>query len=565
MSFFKQVNINNIDYHYQEHVIFKNLNLSLGLSKFGLVGKNGVGKSTLLKLIANEIIPTLGTIQVSGTVFYSKQEIQDGNQDTIAQFLGIESKLAAFKRITAGSTDVGDYEILGNDWDIEGEAYRHLNQFGLSQIKLEQPLSNLSGGQKNLLTLALAFFSNVDFILLDEPTNNLDIENRERLYHKIEEWRQGLIIASHDRTLLNLMDNIIELSALGLKLYGGNYQFYMEQKAIEVQAAQQALESSKKILKKAESNIQGRKERHEKAQAKGKKAKEKQIQAKGRNSDFKSSESKERSENTQRRLNIQGDRKLDWIKTDLALLKSKVFIEKKMSLNLPKTKVGLGKKILLIKDLVFGYHSEKPIIDHFDIESFGPQRIAFCGQNGSGKTTLLKLIADQVAPWSGVIEKIEQFAYLDQFVNFLNPDLSILENFTRLNPDITELDARYHLANFLFRGNTSLKKVAVLSSGEKLRAALACLLMANQPPQLLILDEPTNYLDLNSIRNVEEALLNYQGAIFLVSHDIVFMKNIGIEKVWCAPFNENCQPITTECYFEKLEKEFNHDANQQCS
>ncbi|MBX3710137.1 MAG: ABC-F family ATP-binding cassette domain-containing protein [Gammaproteobacteria bacterium] len=197
-----------------------------------------------------------------------------------------------------------------------------------------------------------------------------------------------------------------------------------------------------------------------------------------------------------------------------------------------------GKVILEIEHLIFSYpESNDLFIKNFSLTIKEPERIALCGTNGSGKTTLIKLILNELQPSYGeIFLGTERISYLDQNTMQLNPEVSILDNFLRLNSDTKENEAYQALAQFLFKNTSALKLVKHLSGGEKLRALLACTLKSSNPPQLLILDEPTNHLDLNSMKSIESALKNYQGAMIVISHDQSFLESIGIERIIYAPF-----------------------------
>ena len=176
-----------------------------------------------------------------------------------------------------------------------------------------------------------------------------------------------------------------------------------------------------------------------------------------------------------------------------------------------------------------GYEPERPILRDFDFIITGPERVAITGPNGSGKTTLLALVSGGLKPWSGTV-RVVHFALLDQRVSLLDPSLSIRDNFRRINPDADENACRAALARFMFRADAALQIVSSLSGGQLLRAGLACVLGGLVPPSLLILDEPTNHLDIDSVSAVEAGLSAYDGALLVVSHDEVFLDNIGIER-----------------------------------
>jgi len=266
---------------------------------------------------------------------------------------------------------------------------------------------------------------------------------------------------------------------------------------------------------------------------KGHRAKRAEIKAKGYHNKLAFHVTKDRSDRTWRRIGVQADRKLQELNKQLDEAKEQIERGHELNIALIKTKVPTNKIVLEIENLCFKYPSfEQFILKNFSFKLQGPQRVAIGGANGSGKTTLVKLICNELKPTEGVIKVgVNSIAYLDQHVNLLNPKLTLLDNFQRLNPQIKITDAYFSLAQFLFRNTAVQKCVADLSGGEKLRAGLACVLSAKNPPQLLILDEPTNHLDLDSLVSIETVLREYQGAMLVISHDQVFLKKIGVNKV----------------------------------
>jgi len=533
MSFQPQIVLHNISFSLINQPIITDLSCCFLPEKYGVVGRNGIGKSTLLKLITEEHQPSMGVVQQQGKIAYFSQEIFNQENITVSDVLGVTAQLNALQRIAQGSVDEQDFALVGDDWLLEETIHRQLTAFGLEPMCLNRLVNSLSGGEYTRLLLAKTFRSTADFLILDEPTNNLDVDARLALYQAITDWNRGLIVVSHDRQLLNLMDHIVELSSLGVHFYGGNYQNYAEQKQIEQTAAQQKLQAMAQLKKQAKALAQTRRERHEQAQAKGRSARKAEIAKVGiLKSRIEMNSAQGRSDRTQRRVLLQSERKLAIVSDNMIQAKEKLAQYPVIHIKLPRTQAPQGKMILNIKNLDFKYPDHPQLlINNFSLILQGPERVAIAGKNGSGKTTLIRLILNQLKPSGGTISiGAERVSYLDQKLAILEDHLSLLENFLRLNPDIKELDARYYLADFSFRNEAALKQVAHLSGGERLRAALACTLMSAAPPQLLILDEPTNHLDLYTISIIESVLREYQGALLVISHDQTFLTNSLIEK-----------------------------------
>lgn len=508
-------------------ILLNNLSFALNTEKIGLIGKNGVGKTTLMRLLLNEIQPAHGAIHINCKLAYLPQNFTFAKNATIADILGITAKLRALDNIATGSVDPKDFEIVNEDWNLKERVILQLNKLGLENLELTRKMQTLSGGEVTRIVLANLLLQNPDYLLFDEPTNNLDHESREALYRLIKEFSGGILVISHDRKLLALVDQIMELSSLGLKFYGGNYDFYKEQKELEDTAIEQHLYDAKKDLKKVKMEIQKSQEKLQQREKQGNKLRKEGSQAK-----LLLDAMKERSEKTQEKLAIKAEKMRENAENKLSAIKSQKNEDKNLQINMLATNVPKNKMLLEIEHLYFSFpHALKPIIADFNLKLFGPKHLAISGKNGSGKTTLLRLIMQELLPTAGSIRiGIAKIAYLDQQAKLLDQNKTILENFKIANPDLTENDCYARLAQFLFRNESARKKVADLSGGEKLRAALACVLMAKNPPQLLLLDEPTNHMDLESITSIENALKKFQGAILVISHDATFLENIEIDE-----------------------------------
>jgi ATPase subunit of ABC transporter with duplicated ATPase domains len=515
----------SLSYSVDTKKLFSNLSIAFGSEKTGLVGSNGVGKTTLLRLIVGELIPQAGVVHANGNIGYMPQNFVINQDQTIAQVFGIDQKIAALERMNSGIGNQDDFELIGDDWDVAERAKELLQRCNLAALDLLRQIKTLSGGQVTRVFFARLLMNKADFLILDEPTNNLDSESRLALYDAIKHFDGGLLVVSHDRQLLTLMDQIVELSPLGLKTYGGNYTDYVEQKMVEQEALEQDLVDAQKQLSKTKKTVQLSKERYDQHASRGKK--------KGREGgipQIKLGAMKERAEKTKSKLEARTDKQMDAASDKLAAAKSKLEQKELLDFELEATRVHNTKLVLEIEHLAFAYPGQPPVLTDFNMTLVGPKRIAITGKNGSGKTTLLKLIMGQCTPTRGSIKVgVQHCAYLDQALSVLSPNQTILENFKRLNPTVKETDCRLRLAAFLFAHDDALKLVGNLSGGEKMRAALACVLMGDTPPQLILLDEPTNNMDLASIASIERALSRYKGALLAVSHDVTFLQNIGVD------------------------------------
>jgi ATPase subunit of ABC transporter with duplicated ATPase domains len=528
MSYQPQIILQNVNYTTLDaKTIIKDLTLSFGLQKTAVVGRNGVGKSTLLKLIIDQLKPSSGYITVTGSLAFCPQNFTEYLNLTISEVLGVANKIKALDKVMNGSVDPADFDIIGDDWDLKSRIVAQLKNFGLVDMDFSRRLSSMSGGEITRLWLAKVFFTNSDFIILDEPTNNLDLSSKQLLYDVIKHWHKGLIVVSHDRNLLDLMEQIVELTVNGAQMYGGNYSAYIIQKEQMQTAVARQLSDAKKQLKKTKKAMQKTREKHDQRVAHGNRSRNSGGQAK-----LILDKMKESSGKTSGKLAIKEIRLQKQVEQQLQDAKAKTESAHKIKIELPKTYVPTGKLIAKLENISFSYPGQsQPVVIDFNLSIVGAERLALLGDNGSGKTTLIKLMQNILTPCSGEITLgTDRISYLDQNASILNSNLTVLDNYKRLNADINETQARFNLADFLFRGTDSLKLVADLSGGERLRAALACVLTATKPPQLLILDEPTNHLDLVSIAALESALNCYQGALIIISHDMQFIENIGVSK-----------------------------------
>ncbi len=408
-------------------------------------------------------------------------------------------------------------KILPESGKISGNASVYLTpQISVSNSK--------SGGEKQMGEIIRAFDSNSDILLLDEPTNNLDANAREKFFSILRSYFGGIVVVSHDRKLLNQMDYIYEISNGKIRVFNGNYDSYAAQKSLEKSNMEsQYVDAQKRIkrLKDTAMIAQTTRQHHE---AKQKKARMSRVQA-GNRAWGKSLKGK--SVETESRVRRIIEQKIEEKRNEQHEL-SALLRDDKIKIPLPDVEF-LKKKIINIENLSFGY-DKKNIFKNFDFEMFGCDKVHIVGGNGAGKTTLLKLMTGVLKPDFGHIKMSENYVYLDQNLSLLNPKKSILENVMDFAK--TDLHNAHNIAaNFGFRNWDAKKLVGNLSGGELLKATLGTVINKTNQPELLILDEPTNNLDIKSIEILEDALNQYTGAILIVSHDMAFIENLNIDRI----------------------------------
>ncbi len=523
------ISLNAVSYTTPDgRALFTGLDLAFGRERVGLIGANGIGKTTLLNLVTGDLSPSSGTVQRDGTVGVLAQDLTPVPGATVADAFGVRDAMATLARALSGD---GSLEDTANaDWTLESRLEEALAKVGLDSLSPHHPLTQLSGGQRTRVALAALLFAEPDMLILDEPTNDLDAEGRAAIAAVLVSWRGGALVVSHDRTLLREMDRIVEISSLGVKSYGGNWDIYAERKAAERAAAEADLEHAEKELVQTRRKVQRTRERQEKRASQGRKAR-----AKGDTPKILLNAMRNRAEGTTGKLAAAGTDRIG--DASAAAQEARENVERLSAprVELPGTGVPQGRTMLELIDVSVGRPGTPPLYCGFNLRVTGPERIALTGANGSGKTTLLHMIHGTLPVETGTLRRGGRSALLDQHVGMLEPDATIRDNFKRLNPETSETDCRAALARFLFRAETALRPVDELSGGERLRVGLACTLGAVNPPEILLLDEPTNHLDFQAIAAIEAGLSAYDGVLIVASHDPDFLDNIAVTRRIALP------------------------------
>jgi ATPase subunit of ABC transporter with duplicated ATPase domains len=519
--------IRSLNYVHPDNApLFHDLHLILNNGeKAALVGINGAGKSTLLRIISGQLPPTTGEVTWSDTPWYVPQHLGGFDTWTVARALGADGKLAALQAILNGDTATHHFNTLNEEWDIENKVNTVLLKWGLAHISEDRLLSTLSGGQKTKLFLAAMELNNPALILLDEPSNHLDTRTRSKLYDLVRQSTSTMLIVSHDRTLLNLMNKTLELNENGIETFGGNFDFYQQQKMQKVAALRARLNGQSKALK-----VSGQKAR----EMAGHRA---QQEAKGRSVGLSNSIPriiagglKNKAERSTARMMHAHEDKLNNLLQHIEEIKAQIAEYETLQLPIATPVIDPGTLVIDISALNFRY-SDTYLWKDLSFQVKAGDRVQVQGENGSGKTTLLKIITRQLPPSAGTYNSPAfSYCYLDQEYALLDPKLSVYEQLQEYNQQgLDEAALSALLVHAQFTPDHFDKKCSALSGGERMKLSLTCLLAANQAPDVLILDEPTNNLDIPSLEVLTLAVKNFGGTLLVISHDDYFINEIGID------------------------------------
>ncbi|KKZ18765.1 MULTISPECIES: ABC-F family ATP-binding cassette domain-containing protein [Serratia] len=495
--------------------LFGPLDLAFDRQRCGLVGRNGVGKTQLLRLIAGLDQPGNGHVESHAAVAYVAQQPEIAADTTLAQLLGYGEAFAALARIEQGRPLADDIDRLEGRWDLHDRLQNAFAAAGLPAFDPLRSASSLSGGERMRAALCGALLGEADFLLLDEPTNHLDSAGRAWLYQQLDQWRGGLLIASHDRQLLARMERIVELTPGALRSYGGNYDDYRRQRDAQQQAARADLEHAREERRRTRARQQ---KEHDMSQRRS--AQTLRVVDTLNIASFERVAYKSAAKESLGTLRKQHQDRRDSLDAAVREAYQRVEEEQPVLLALPGSEVSANKQVLVLERLQLPFVSAPPL----DLRIDGPMRVALTGPNGCGKSTLLKTLLGQLTALSGYCHCPLSTAYLDQTLSQLDPGLSVMEHLGLQDSPLAEGALRTRLAQLQLGANRIALPLGSLSGGERLKAALACALWRRQPAQLLLLDEPTNHLDLASSLAIETALADFPGAMMVVSHDEDFLQ-----------------------------------------
>lgn len=516
--------------HPNRDILFQNISFSVSAGeKCAVVGNNGVGKSTLLKIIAGLLSPASGSISFDDIPYIIPQHFGQFDEMTVAQALGIEGKLNALSRLLDGIGSENDFETLDNEWDLQNRMAEAFARWRIDYICPEMYMRNLSGGEKTKVFLAGLDIFTPSIVLMDEPTNHLDTGGRDLLYDYISRAGGSLIVVSHDRTLLNLLPEIYEMSPTGMQFYPMGYDEYKATVDAAFEAKSARLESQRKEFAKAEKAARKTVERQQKHASRGEKQTAKKCVARIAEGNL-----RDQSESTTARLDKVQQEKLASMKRDLHELRLTVNEHSSIKIDLGSSSLHLNKRLVEIKNVTFKYGGRPVMWEEapLNLTIFSGERIRIQGDNGSGKSTLLKLICGTLHPSSGELYRSEplNILYLDQEYSCIDNDLTVYGQLEACTSRKPEHELKILLNRFLFTPPTWDKKCGSLSGGEKMKLALCRLLVCDNAPDLIIADEPTNNIDISSMDILAATLKSYEGTLLVVSHDEHFIRDVGIER-----------------------------------
>lgn len=513
--------IDNLSLSFGTAEVYKNLTVEFNQNdKVGIIGVNGAGKTTLFKLILGELTPDAGTITVSSKIGYLPQVIEDNFNKEMSVFdyllsarpiKELENKLTNLyeqiateknehnlKKYMKDITKVEDELTYYEQYNAESELLKIIAGMNIDDTLLDLKLKNLSGGQKSKIAFARLLYSKPETLLLDEPTNHLDLDTKDYIIEYLKNYKGLILVISHDTSFLDEITNktlYIDKNTKTGTLYNGSYSKY------------------KKIKKERELATSRLHDKQQKEEEKLKEIIARYIRG------------------NEKKANIAKDRQKKLEK----LLSEKVEVEKKNKYTKFKINIKYPSYSIPIScnNLTFGYTEENLLYQNLTFDLIRGEKFLIVGENGIGKTTLLKLIMNILTPLEGSINISEKtlIGYYAQEHDLLNKEKTIKENFS--DSGLTDYELRRFLGSFLFTNDDIFKKINILSPGERSRVALAKIALSGA--NTLLLDEPTNHLDPMTQLIIADTFKDYEGTMLVVSHNLEFVDNLGIERMLLLP------------------------------
>ena len=491
------------------------------------MGNNGTGKSTLLQVVAGLLPASGGSVQLSGSHYYVPQHLGQYNGQTVAQVLGVANKLEAMQAILAGDATEQYFTTLNDEWDIEERVQAALTYWHLQHLDLNQTMDSLSGGEKTKVFLAGILVHQPDIVLLDEPSNHLDGPAQKLLYCWIAQTKSTALVVSHDITLLNQLGITLELTRQGVTGYGGNYDFYRTQRDGQLMALQAQVDDKQKVLKQAKQKARDLAEQRQRQEARGKAAGKSQSLPRIVAGNLQ----RQAEQSTAKIKAVQGE-KLESLSADLQQLRTQVQEHQILKIDLRRSDLHRWKLLVDLQAVNVTFNGQPLWAEAINFQLRSGERVRVAGRNGSGKTTLLRLLMERQEPAEGqVLRSMFTYLYLDQEYSAIDNRLTVLAQLQQHNQrHLPEYDLKMLMHYHQFNAAYWNRPCAALSGGEKMKLLLCCLAVSNQLPDMLILDEPTNNLDVQSQQVLTTAIRSFEGTLLVISHDEYFVEQIGVER-----------------------------------
>lgn len=508
----------NLSLAFDDRPLFDGMTATLPAGVSGLIGPNGCGKSVLLELLNGDRSPAGGDIHWDRPHCRLAQR-PDIQGLRIADALRVGPLFDAFSRIEQGRAMPRDLDRVADHWHRPAEWQAQLAEAGL-EIPMGVPVDQLSGGQQVRLALCAAFLRQDHFLLLDEPSNHLDAAGRAWLLEKLHSHSGGALVASHDRTLLTNVNTLFELRDLRLHRYGGGYDHYRALRDAEIASLEQDIVASEKQLRKMKQNAKA-----DEARAAARRRQGMRLRRSGSQSKLLLDAKTNNAERSQARAKARQAQRSQRIREQLTELEDKREQLRPQRLSITEEGLRTGRRLSL-EALELQWVQHPPV----SLSISGGERWRVHGANGCGKSTLLKTINGELSPRAGRCRRNGSSLYLDQQFSLLDSSQSAVDNLCRLHPGVGATEWRIRLGSMRLRGDKGLQRVGELSGGEGLKVALLAVTAGPKAPDILLLDEPDNHLDLDSKALLEAALRNYAGTLILISHDEYFVEQVGVHQ-----------------------------------